>query len=63
MSFQISFVFCLDQGIFPSFLQPSSCFHTFPPKGAYQLGDRDHAVRLRDALMLVDRSILSKQLS
>eukprot|EP00434_Breviolum_minutum_P029057 symbB.v1.2.025704.t1/scaffold2511.1/size77358/9 len=29
---------------------------------AYQLGDRDHAVRLRDALMLVDRSILSKHL-
>eukprot|EP00438_Fugacium_kawagutii_P005518 Skav227062 [mRNA] locus=scaffold72:970375:972736:- [translate_table: standard] len=30
---------------------------------AYQLGDRDHAVRLRNALMAVDRSILSEQLS
>ncbi|CAK9005927.1 unnamed protein product [Durusdinium trenchii] len=30
---------------------------------AYQLGDREHAVRLRDALLPVDRSLLSKHLS
>ncbi|CAL1162372.1 unnamed protein product [Cladocopium goreaui] len=30
---------------------------------AYQLGDRNHAVRLRDALVIVDRSILSKHLT